>query len=292
MNKKMSKADWIIETFLILIGVIILVVILYPLLNMVAESLSATGPVKRGEIGIWPKQFTLEAYKVVLTNTKILRALGNSIFLTIVDCIAKIFMVYLAAYPLAHCDFPGKKAWSLLIMVAMWISAGTIPRFMTIKDLGLYDTYFALILLGLVSPYNIMVTRNFLKGIPKELVDSARVDGAKEFRIMWSIMAPLSKPIFATLAIWTISGTWNSYMEPTIYLASSEKFVLQQVLRSIVLEAEFAAFDMAASAQGSADISYQIASAVVIVSTIPMIIMYPFAQKHFVKGAVVGSVKG
>lgn len=292
MNKKMSKADWIIETFLILISVIILVVILYPLLNMVAESLSATGPVQRGEVGIWPKQFTTEAYSVVLTNADILRALGNSIFLTIVDCVAKIFMVYLAAYPLAHCDFPGKKAWSLLIMVAMWISAGTIPRFMTIKELGLYDTYFALILLGLVSPYNIMVTRNFLQGIPKELVDSARVDGAKEFRIMWSIMAPLSKPIFATLAIWTISGTWNSYMEPTIYLASSEKFVLQQVLRSIVLESQFAAFEMATNSQGATDISHQIASAVVIISTIPMIIMYPFAQKHFVKGAVVGSVKG
>ena len=134
--------------------------------------------------------------------------------------------------------------------------------------------------------------RNFLNGLPKELVDSARVDGAKEIRIMWSIMMPISKPIFATLAIWNITGTWNSYMEPTIYLKSSEKFVLQQILRSILIEMDASSLDMSFTGTVSDDLSIQVRCAVFVISMVPMIIMYPFAQKHFVKGVSVGAVKG
>lgn len=291
-GKRMTKADVIVEIFLQAIGLCICVVVLFPILNMVAESFSSTGPVKRGEVLIWPIQFTLDAYEMVLTNPKIMRALFNTIYLVIVDCLAKTAMVYLCAYPLALCEFPGKKVWSLIIMVAMWVSAGTIPTFLHRKSLGLYDSYWALILGGLISSYNVMITRNFLQGIPKELVDSARIDGAKEIRILWNILLPLSKPILATLAIWNISATWNSYMEPTIYLASQDKFVLQQILRSIMIEMDMSSLDMSFIGSDSNDLSIQVKAAVFVISMVPMVVMYPFAQKHFVKGVSVGAVKG
>lgn len=291
LHNKMSKMDYFVEFILILIGICVCIVILYPILNMLAVSLSGYAPVARGEVGLVPKDFTLEAYKTVLSNPKIIRAFANSIYLAAVCCIFRTFSVFLTAYPIACCDFPGKKVWNTFVMLPMWFSAGTIPTFLCIKELGLIDSYWALILSGLISSYNVLIAKNYLMGIPHELVESARIDGAGEFRIMLQIMLPLSKPLLATLAIWIISGTWNSYMAPAIYLTDSTKFTLQQVLRSIVLEADMAAYDitMGDAAHNTAD---QIRYATLMVSMIPMLLMYPFAQKHFTKGVTLGAVKG
>lgn len=291
LHNKMSKTDYIVEFILILIGIGICIVILYPILNMLAISLSGYAPVARGEVNLLPKDFTLDAYITVLTNPKIIRAFANSVYLAAVCCVLRSFAVFLTAYPLACCDFPGKKAWNVFVILPMWFSAGTIPTFMCIKELGLLNSYWALILSGLISSYNVLIAKNFLRGIPHELVESARIDGAGEFRIMLQIMLPLSKPLLATLAIWIISGTWNSYMGPAIYLTDSAKFTLQQVLRAIVLEADMAAYDitMGDAAHNTAD---QIRYATLMLSMLPMLLMYPFAQKHFVKGVTVGAVKG
>lgn len=291
LHRKMTKNDCIVEFILQLIGIAICIVILYPILNMVAISLSGYAPVARGEVELIPKDFTLEAYKTVLTNPKIIRSFGNSIYLAVACCILRTFAVFLTAYPLACCEFVGKKFWNMMVLLPMWFSAGTVPTFLCIKELGLLNSYWALILGGLISSYNVLIATNFLKGIPRDLVESARIDGAGEFRIMMRIMLPLSKPLLATLAIWIIAGTWNSYMGPAIYLQDANKFTLQQVLRSIVLEADMASYDIALGDAATA-IPDQIRYATLIFSMIPMLMMYPFAQKYFVKGVTVGAVKG
>ena len=291
LHSKMTKMDYVVEFILQLIGIAICAVILYPILNMVAISLSGYAPVARGEVDLIPKDFSLEAYVTVLTNPKIIRAFCNSVYLAAACCVFRTFAVLLTAYPLACCDFPGKKIWNIVVLLPMWFSAGTVPTFLCMKELGLLNSYWALILGGLISSYNVLIATNFMRGIPKELVESARIDGAGEFRILVQIMMPLSKPLIATLAIWIISGTWNAYMGPAIYLQDSDMFTLQQVLRSIVLEADMASYDIALGDAATA-IPDQIRYATLIFSMIPMLIMYPFAQKYFVKGVTVGAVKG
>ena len=294
LHHKMSRTDYAVETVLILIGVLGCVAVLYPILHMVAVSFSGYAPVTRGEVALIPKDFSLQAYETVLSNAKILRGFGNSVFLAAVNCVIRSLAVFLAAYPLACCTFPGKKIWNFLVLLPMWFSAGTVPSFLCMKELGLINSYWALILGGCISSYNVLIATNYLRGLPQELAESARIDGAGEFRIMVKIMLPLSKPLMATLSIWIISGVWNAYMAPAIYLTDSAKFTLQQVLRSIVLEADMASYDITldGSGGGTGRILDQIRYATLIVSMLPMLLMYPFAQRHFVKGVTMGAVKG
>lgn len=292
LHSKMTKTDYIVEAVLILIGAVLSIIVLYPILNIIAKSFSSTQALMRGDVSLIPKEFTTGAYKIILTNEKILRATWNSIKLVFLDLVFRIAFTYLTAYPLAYCDFPGKKIWTKFILLAMWLSAGTIPYFLCLKGYGLYNSYWALVLGGMISPFHVVIVRNYMEGISKELIDASRIDGANEFKILRRVVLPLSKPILATLAIWYITATWNSYMAPTIYLADSDKFVLQQVLRSIVLENNLAAYDMTQIATDVNNFSEQIQHAVLIVSMVPMVIMYPFAQKHFTKGVMLGGVKG
>jgi len=292
LHSKMTKKDICVEGALLLVGVCICIVVLYPILNMLAISLSGYAPVARGEVGLIPKEFSLKAYQSVLANPKIIRAFLNSVFLAATCCVLRSFAVFLTAYPLACCTFPGKKIWNVIVLIPMWFSGGLIPSFLCMDQLGLVNTYWAVILSGFISSYYVLISTNYLKGIPGELLESARIDGANEFRIMLQIMLPLSKPLLATLAIWIISGVWNSYMTPAIYLTDTSKFTLQQILRDIVLEAQMASYDLALIGEGLDQMPDQIRYATLIFSMIPMLCMYPFAQKYFVKGATVGAVKG
>lgn len=291
-HNKMTKMDYVVEAFLWLFGACICIVILYPILHMFAISLSAHGPVVRREVNLFPRQFTLEAYQVVFSNTKILRSFLNSIYVTGVTCILSVTAVFFAAYPLACCKFPGKKIYNMFVLIPMWFGGGIVPAYLCIQKLGLVNTYWALILGGLISSYNVLITTSFLRGIPVELTESARIDGAGEFRIMLQIIGPMSKAVLATVAIWVIAATWNAYLGPMIYLTDSTKYTLQQVLRAIVLEAEMSAYDISVTGRDSSNMADQIRYAVLIVSMVPMTIVYPFAQKYFVKGVTLGAVKG
>ena len=292
LHTKMTKMDYIVEVILQLIGICVCIVILYPILHMVAISLSAHEPVIRREVQLIPKGLTFEAYKMVLSNAKIIRSFLNSIFIALAGCILSVSAVFLAAYPLACCKFPGKRFYNIYVLIPMWFGGGTIPTYLCMQKLGLVGSYGALIFGALISSYYVLITVSFLRGIPAELTESARIDGAGEFRIMLQIIAPMSKAVLATIAIWVISAHWNSYMGPVIYITNPEKYTLQQVLRAIVLEADMAAYDMSASGRDQANMAEQIRYAVLIVSMIPMTLVYPFAQKYFVKGVTLGAVKG
>lgn len=291
-HTKMTKMDYVVEFVLWLIGACVCIVILYPILNIFAVSLSSHGPVVRREVGILPKQFTAQAYQSVFSNLKILRSFVNSIYVTGMTCACSVAAVLFAAYPLACCKFPGKKIYNMFVMIPMWFGGGIIPAYLCMQKLGLVNTYWSLILGGMISSYNVLITTSFLRGIPMELTESARIDGAGEFRIMLRIIAPMAKAVMATVAIWVIAASWNAYLGPAIYLTDSAKYTLQQVLRAIVLEAEMSAYDITATGRDSSNMADQIRYAVLIVSMVPMTIVYPFAQKYFVKGVTLGAVKG
>lgn len=230
-----------------------------------------------------------------MKNQQILRSFGNSIFIAGVGCIVSLGATLLAAYPIACCRFPGKKLYSIFLLLPMWFSAGTIPAYMCINKLGLVNSYWSLILSVLVVPYNVLILSSFLRGLPKEILESARIDGAGEIRIMVQIVFPLSKASLATIGLWVIAGHWNDYMKPLMYITDFNKFTLQQVLQDIVLNANAVKYELGnattATTAGAA-LADQLKNAVLIVSMIPMLVIYPFIQKYFVKGVTLGAVKG
>lgn len=294
IHKKMNRTDYIVEAVLLLAGIAVCICILYPIINILAISLSSEGYVLRHEVRLLPKGFTLEAYKSVLQNKEVLRSFGNSIYITLTGCVLSLAATFFAAYPVACCEFPGKKLYNIFILIPMWFQGGMIPSYICIQKLGLVNSYWSLILSALISSYHVLILSSFLRGIPRELLESARMDGAGELRVMFRIVAPLAKASFATIGLWVIAAHWNAYFAPLLYITDSSKFTLQQVLREIVLEANAAQFDLGTARPGqtSVNLADQVRYAILIVSMVPMLIIYPFVQKYFVKGVTLGAVKG
>ena len=294
LHKRMSWRDYVTEAVLIAVGILICICILYPIINILSISLSADGPVLRNEIRILPQGFNLKAYKDVMENRGILGAFKNSLIISFGGCVLSLAATYLAAYPIVFCDFPGKKIYNIFVLIPMWFQGGMIPSYICIQKLGLLNSYWALILGALISSYHLLILSSFLRGIPRELPESARIDGAGEFMIMIQVVAPLSKAAFATIALWVIAAHWNAYFAPLLYITESGKYTLQQVLRQIVLEANVLQFDSTTARPGqpSINLADQVRYAVLIVSMIPMMVIYPFVQKYFVKGVTLGAVKG
>ena len=218
LHSKMTKMDYVIEAVLIVIGAIVCICILYPILNILAISISADGPVLRHDVRLIPQGFTLKAYKDILKNESILRAFGNSIFITGVGVVCSLAATYLAAYPIACCEFPGKKIYNVFVLIPMWFQGGMVPSYLCVQKLGLINSYWALILTALISSYHVLILTSFLRGIPRELLESARMDGAGEFRVMLQVVAPLAKASFATIGLWVIAGHWNAYFGPLLYI--------------------------------------------------------------------------
>lgn len=294
-KEKWRKNDIIVEAVLILILLIICIIILYPILNVLAVSLSSDGYVLRGDVTFYPKEFTLSAYKAVLSNKQILRSFGNSIYIAFVGCVLSLIATLFAAYPIACCEFPGKKIYTIFVLLPMWFSAGMIPSYLCISKLGLVNSYWSLILSSLIVPYNVLILSSFLKGLPSEILESARMDGAGELTIMFRIILPLAKASLATIGLWVIAAHWNAYMEPLMYISDFNKFTLQQVLQDIVLNADAVKYELGSASSSTvtgAALADQLKNAVLIVSMIPMLVVYPFIQKYFVKGATLGAVKG
>lgn len=292
---KWKKSDIIIEAILILIFAILCVITLYPILNVMAVSLSSDGFVLRGDVTFYPRGLTFTAYKAVMSNYQILKSFGNSLFIASVGCVLGLLATLFAAYPIACCEFPGKKVYSIFVLIPMWFNAGMIPSYLCVSKLGLVNTYWALILSALIVPYNVLILSSFLRGLPKEILESARIDGAGNLTIMFRIVMPLAKASLATIGLWIISGHWNAYMEPLMYITDFNKFTLQQVLQDIVLNADAVKYELGnatSSTVAGAALADQLKNAVLIVSMVPMLVIYPFIQRYFVQGVTLGAVKG
>jgi putative aldouronate transport system permease protein len=274
---------------------LLLVFFLYPLLNMVSISMSNDVAVLRSEVTFYPKGFSAIAYDMIFDNAVLWRSFINSIFVAFVGCFLSLIMVCISAYPLAFGDFYGKKFFNIFLLFTMWFSGGMIPTFLAIRNLGLNNSLWALIVNGLLSAYYVIIAKSYFQSIPISLIESARIDGANDFTILFRIIAPAAKPVLATIALWVIVGHWNDYLYPLIFLSDRGKYTLQLVLKELVLSSQSSLFGLSAAVSttdnGVAALGQQVRNAVLVVAIIPMILIYPFVQRYFVSGIMLGAVK-
>lgn len=280
-----GRKVYIVVSSLFLAGLCI--VMMMPLVKVVAESFSERTYIENNQVLFWPKGFNLDAYKSIFSNPRITIAFKNSVFITVVGTLVNLFMTALLAYPLSRPEFRFRKPLLLMVTITMIFSAPMIPSYLLIKGLGLDNTLWAVIIPGAISGYNFHIMRSFFIGIPSELIDSARIDGCSEMGILFRIVIPLSKAVMATLTLFYGVSHWNSLQQPLIYLRDAKKHTLQIILYKILQDD---VVDMLGTA-GVTISPVTIKMATIVVATVPILIVYPFLQKHFAKGATLGSVK-
>lgn len=294
---KRSTGEKIFNVCNLILMALLLVFLLYPVLNVVAISMSSETEVMAANVTFYPVGFNPQAYETIFKDTELWRSILNSAIVAFGGCVLSLVALCIAAYPLAFGNFYGKKLYSIIIMFTMWFQGGIVPLFLTIQNLGLYDSLWALVLNGLISAYNVVIIRSYFSSIPFSIVESARIDGANDFTILFRLIIPLAKPVLATVALWVIVGHWNDYMNPLILISSTENQTLQLKLQSLVLAAESSTSNLSTLSQSTAQkglsaLSTQVKNAVLVVSMVPMIAIYPFIQRFFVSGVMLGSVKG
>lgn len=264
------------------------IVTLYPFIYVASASMSDSWHIIRGEVFLFPKGFTLEAYKRVLNFPMIWTAYKNTIMYTSVGTALNIVLTALGAYALSRPKFYGRRFFSLMIMVTMLFKAGMIPTFLVVKQLGLYNKFWVMIFPTAVSAWNLFVMKAFFEQIPIELEESATIDGCSDFGILFKIVFPLSVPSILTIGLFYAVYHWNSFFQALIYLKDSEKYPLQVMLRQIIMINDM----QDELTEGDNVFSEAIKYAVIMVATLPILMVYPFIQKYFVKGVMIGAVKG
>ena len=286
---KLFREDDGLNLVKLLVIAVILISSLYPFLYMISVSLSDSVLVMQGKVNIIPKGIQLTAYRSVLQNQDILRSYLNTIIYVTVGTFLSLFVTATGAYAISNPRLIWRKFFTLMIMFTMYFGGGMIPTYLVLKWCGLVGTMWSFLLLGAVSTYNLIVMRSFFDGLPHELQESAFIDGANDIHVFFAIIVPCSKAVISTMVLFYAVGIWNSFLWPYLLLSDENKYPLQIVLRQIVL-----AGDSSAS-EGSVDgglVSDTIKYATIIVSMVPILCVYPFVQKYFVKGVMVGSVKG
>ncbi|WMT39469.1 carbohydrate ABC transporter permease [Paenibacillus sp. D2_2] len=297
---KETRRDKIFLAFTYLFVILAFIVVFYPLLYMLSASISDPKYVASGEMWLWPKGITLDGYKRVFENTSIWVGYGNTILYTVIGTTINLVVTLPAAYALSRKDFVGRNFFMGMFMVTMFFSGGLVPSYLLIKSLGMINTMWAIVIPSAASIWNIIVSRTFFQGsIPPELQDAAQVDGCTNMRLFIKIILPLSMPIIAVMALFYGVGHWNNYFSAMIYLNDAGKYPLQLVLRQILVLQEMSAqgggaidTSTAAAMNSKAEIAALVKYAVIIVATIPVIVIYPFLQRYFVQGVMIGSVKG
>ena len=274
---------------------IITVIILLPLIFIVAASFSSADAVMAGRVTLWPVDFSLLGYETIFEHKKVWNGFANSLFYTFFGTIFNVFLTIIAAYPLSRQDLIGRRVITFAFIFTMLFSGGLIPTYIVVRDLGLLDTRWAMILPTGIGPFNLLITITFFRTtIPPELIEAARIDGASDFRTFRSIVLPLARPIIAVLTLfYAVNTHWNTYFLALIYLKSQELYPLQIVLREILIENSIDASmlidieDLVAREGLRELLKYSL----IVVASVPVMIIYPFVQKHFVKGMMIGSVK-
>ena len=282
---KHSLGDNIFSVIVYTILILFAICALYPFAHVIAVSLSNEAYVARGAIGVIPKGLNMQAYIEVFNNDRILTGYKNTIYVTVLNVVLGVIVTAMTAYPLSKKKIPGKTALTIFICITMWFQAGMIPQFLVMKQLGLLNNLNGLVLAQLTTGYNVIVMKNFFSGIPESLEESAKLDGANDMQVLFKIVAPLSKPILSTVALWLAVSSWNNFFMPMLYLRDTERYTLQIFLREIVLNASV---NYEETGTGMTDM---IRYATIMVATVPILMVYPFIQKYFVQGTMVGAVK-
>lgn len=286
-----GEKKFTIFTFLnSLLLIFIAVVIMYPIIYIIAISFSDTSYIVQGKVFLWPRGFNIEAYLEILTQNKIPKAYLNTIIYTSLGTFINLLMTAIAAYPLSRTQFFGRKFFMLAIVLTMFFNGGMIPTYVIVQSFGMIDTIWAIVIPNAIWTIELLILKSFYENMPESLRESAIMDGASEFRVLFSIIIPLSMPALASIGLFYFMGHWNSYFIPMIYLNDATKYPLQVVLRDMLIfatnESETGLVDKAALAPEA------LKNATIFISMIPVMIIYPFAQKFFAQGVMLGSEKG
>ncbi|MBO0991905.1 carbohydrate ABC transporter permease [Bacillus sp. SD088] len=294
-SKKISDGK-VFDIGVLIISTVISVIILYPLIFIVSASFSSPERVMNGEMWLFPVDFTLDAYSEVFKDGAIWNGYRNTIFYTIGGTFVNIILTTLAAYPLSRRDVPGRNIIMFIITFTMFFNGGMIPTYLVVQELGMIDTFWAMIIPNAIATYNLIVMRTYFQtSIPWELQEAAMIDGCSNWKMLWKVILPLSKPIMAVMLLFYAVGHWNAFFNALIYLRDDKLYPLQLILREILLVSQASMTEEMGSEFGLDEkmmLGESIKYALIIVASLPVLVMYPFVQKHFVKGVMIGSIKG
>lgn len=296
-NIRQSAGDRIFDAVNITLLTVFLLIVLYPCIYVVSASISSVRAISSGQVVLWPVGFSLRGYQAVFENSAVWTGYKNSLIYAVLGTAINIFMTLFAAYPLSRKDFSPRNFIMGLFVITMYFSGGLIPTYMLNRSLGMINTVWVMVIPGAMSVFNVILMRTyFMTSIPESLLEAAQLDGCTDFKFISRIVVPLSMPIFAVIGLFVAVGLWNGYFQAMIYLKSPELQPLQIVLRNILVLNQFDAravkhFDPAKmeSAQGMQNL---LKFSLIMVASVPILMVYPFVQKYFVKGVMIGSIKG
>ncbi len=292
---ELSRDDKIFYAVVNVVLTLITIIVLYPLVYVLSASFSSGKAILAGRVWLYPVDVSLEGYREVFKNQNIWIGYGNTIFYTLVATTLNVFFTMVAAYPLSRRVLPGKNAIMMLFTITMFFNGGMIPNYMLMKNLHLINTRAVMIIPGLISVYNLIIARTFIQNsIPYELYEACQVDGATHTRFFFQMVLPLSKAVLAVLALYYAVGHWNAYFSALLYLSDRKKYPLQLFLREILVANTFNEStgmdpELLAAKQGMSDL---LKYCLIVVATVPILCVYPFIQKYFATGVMIGSIKG
>ena len=288
MKIKESGGYRVFKVFNAIILTLISVAMLYPFLYLVAQSFSSTQAIVAGEVGLIPKDFNISTYKYVITDGKFIPYYGNTVVYSIIGTVSALLFSALLAYPLSKAELYGGKAINKFIIFTMYFSGGMIPNYILMVSLGLRDTVASFILPGMISTYYVILMRSFFLTLPRELEEAGEIDGLDLWGVFWRIAIPLSKPIIATMALFYVVQYWNDWFDAFLYLDTTTKWPVAYYLRQLISSAS----GTSADAGDAMQIASNIKSCAMVLTSAPIICIYPFIQKYFVQGMMLGGVKG
>lgn len=296
MNKKQNAlndgGDRFFMTLVYMIAVFAFVVTLYPFIYVVAVSFSGSQAVYQGRVLLWPVEPTLDGYRQVVRQQGLWTAYGNTIFYTVVGTFFNIIATTIAAYPLSRRSFCLRRFFNFFIAFTMYFSGGLIPSYLLITSLGLYNSRWVMIIPGLLSTYNVMVCRSAFSGIPDEVIESAMIDGSNDWQTFSRIAIRLITPTLAVLTLYYAVGHWNNFFTALLYFSKEELMPMQVLLRRVLIQATDELTGGMSGAGDKAAVSIQIRYVTIVVATLPILAIYPLLQRYFVKGVMLGAVKG
>jgi len=297
---KLSRSDKLVEGAILVFLSLLSLACLYPFWNSVALSLNEGKDAMNGGIVLWPRKFSLENYTYVLNDARIYKAFGVSVLRTLVGTLLSLWLTSMFAYAMTKKALIGRKFYMILCVITMYFSGGLIPSYLLIRSLNLMDSFWVYIIPGLIGVFNMIIFRSFFSELPEALEESAKLDGCSNFGVYFRIIVPTSKAVFASLGLFTAVGHWNDWFSATLYINNTNLYPLQTLLNMImqattsreILLASSTANQAADFIKQSAVTSQSIVVTTMIVAALPVIVVYPFLQKYFVKGFMIGSVKG
>ena len=295
--KQLDRKDWLFPAVNAIFLILLVFITLYPVINTVAYSFNEGTDAVRGGIGLWPRKFSLESYRTIMSDTAVYKAAWISASKTVLITLLNLFWTSMLAYALSRREFVLRKLFTVILVLTMYVNAGLIPNYLLIsKTLHLRNNYLVYIIPTMFSCFNMIVIRTYISNLPEALVESARIDGAGDFRIFWQIIFPLCKPVLATVALFVAVGSWNSWFDTYLYVGQKKDlYSLQYLLKMKLATTQASANAAKSTAEAMSTLGQTtpitIRCAITVIASVPILVVYPFLQKYFVTGIALGSVK-